>query len=72
MFWSMAMAFAFIEDDYLLVHNDYGRVDNPRIHCLTQAAAMAEIRGEAEPGEVYGRPLSDFEEPPPVLLECMG
>lgn len=33
---------------------------------------MAEVRGEAGPGEVFGRPLSDFDEPPPVLLECMG
>lgn len=39
---------------------------------IPQAAAMAEVRGEAEPGQVFRRPLSGFEEPPPVLLECMG
>lgn len=37
-----------------------------------QAAAAAEVRGEGEIGEVFGRPLSDFDETPPVLLECMG
>lgn len=43
-----------------------------RVLTFTKAAAVAEGRGEGEIGEVYGRPLSDFEEPPPVLLECMG
>ncbi|CAM9539661.1 unnamed protein product [Ascophyllum nodosum] len=36
------------------------------------AAAVAEVRGEGETGEVFGRPLSDFEDTPPLLLECMG
>eukprot|EP00904_Undaria_pinnatifida_P001526 jgi/Undpi1/11374/HiC_scaffold_30.g13671.m1 len=36
------------------------------------ASAVAEVRGEGAIGEVYGRPLSDFQEPPPVLFECMG
>lgn len=39
---------------------------------MEQAAAAAEVRGEGEIGEVFGRPLSDFDETPPVLLECMG
>lgn len=57
-----------MEHDYLCINGD-----KPETYAsFTQAAAMAEIRGEAEPGEVYGRPLSDFEEPPPVVLECMG
>eukprot|EP00752_Nemacystus_decipiens_P016285 g14564.t1 len=36
------------------------------------ASAAQEVLGESAIGEVYGRPLSDFDEPPPVLLECMG
>jgi RhoGAP domain len=36
------------------------------------AAAAADARQEASGGEVYGRPLADFDTPPAVVLECMG
>ncbi|CAM9314755.1 unnamed protein product [Phaeothamnion confervicola] len=36
------------------------------------AAAAVEAGRGAAAGEVYGRPLADFDDVPPVVLECMG
>ncbi|CAM9610807.1 unnamed protein product [Chrysoparadoxa australica] len=57
-----------------LLHNQMP-LPPPGDHVMFLQNALAAAAQEAKAvvvGEVYGRHLSDFEEVPPVILECMG